>query len=281
MGYANSVLYQHQLTLFGYIPFSYDDRTSQLAADALDLLDEVGWTSRVHLVGISMGGMISLEMVDADRTRFQSLTLTSTSARRFLPTVNGGLWQWETEFFFWPVVDGGFDVCKDCPVLPRTARPDQCRHEASVPRRMVGSSPRWSYTCTKAWNQSGDGHHELHHTYGPVPTPATPWKCGPSIGCSSPLLFWCAVTKATAIGAADLGGYWYPWQPGAARLVFPSQTNAATPSVWTVWGFWPWYSWRTDRALQSGSTGTFGFVIILSFDSCHCCSSYYYFTPRS
>ncbi|KAI8341742.1 Alpha/Beta hydrolase protein [Chlamydoabsidia padenii] len=60
--------------------------TKQLAADALDLLDALGWTAHVHLVGISLGGMISLEMVDADCSRFQSLTLTSTSARRFIPT---------------------------------------------------------------------------------------------------------------------------------------------------------------------------------------------------
>ncbi|CAO3594209.1 unnamed protein product [Absidia cylindrospora] len=60
--------------------------TQQLAADALNMLDEVGWKTEVHLVGISMGGMISLEMADADPQRFKSLVLTSTSARRFLPT---------------------------------------------------------------------------------------------------------------------------------------------------------------------------------------------------
>ncbi|KAI7906189.1 Alpha/Beta hydrolase protein [Cokeromyces recurvatus] len=60
--------------------------TSQMAMDALELLDYFNWKERVHLVGISMGGMISLEMADADVTRFQSLTLTSTTARRNLPT---------------------------------------------------------------------------------------------------------------------------------------------------------------------------------------------------
>ncbi|CAO3685723.1 unnamed protein product [Rhizopus microsporus] len=60
--------------------------TSQMAQDALELLDHVGWHDRVHLVGISMGGMISLEMVDADPFRFISLTLTSTTARRNIPT---------------------------------------------------------------------------------------------------------------------------------------------------------------------------------------------------
>ncbi|CDS05723.1 hypothetical protein LRAMOSA08251 [Lichtheimia ramosa] len=60
--------------------------TSQMAQDALILLDHLGWTRRVHLVGISMGGMISLEMVDAAPARFLSLTLTSTTAKRNIPT---------------------------------------------------------------------------------------------------------------------------------------------------------------------------------------------------
>lgn len=58
-----------------------------MAQDALDLLDHFNWTENVHLVGISMGGMISLELADADPHRFQSLTLTSTTARRNIPTV--------------------------------------------------------------------------------------------------------------------------------------------------------------------------------------------------
>lgn len=60
--------------------------TSQMAIDALELLDHFGWKENVHLVGISMGGMISLEMADAEPTRFQSLTLTSTTAKRNIPT---------------------------------------------------------------------------------------------------------------------------------------------------------------------------------------------------
>lgn len=59
-----------------------------MAQDALILLDHLGWTRRVHLVGISMGGMISLEMVDAAPARFLSLTLTSTTAKRNIPTVS-------------------------------------------------------------------------------------------------------------------------------------------------------------------------------------------------
>ncbi|KAF7722767.1 hypothetical protein EC973_002721 [Apophysomyces ossiformis] len=60
--------------------------TSMMAADALVLLDHFDWKKNVHLVGISMGGMISLELVDADPDRFCSLTLTSTTAKRNIPT---------------------------------------------------------------------------------------------------------------------------------------------------------------------------------------------------
>lgn len=59
-----------------------------MAIDALELLDHFGWKENVHLVGISMGGMISLEMADAEPTRFQSLTLTSTTSKRNIPTVS-------------------------------------------------------------------------------------------------------------------------------------------------------------------------------------------------
>lgn len=58
-----------------------------MAQDALILLDKLDWTKHIHLVGISMGGMISLEMVDAAPDRFRSLTLTSTTAKRNIPTV--------------------------------------------------------------------------------------------------------------------------------------------------------------------------------------------------
>ena len=59
-----------------------------MARDALILLDHLGWTKHVHVNGVSMGGMISLEMVDAAPDRFSSLTLTSTTAKRNIPTVN-------------------------------------------------------------------------------------------------------------------------------------------------------------------------------------------------
>ncbi|KAF9961153.1 hypothetical protein BGZ72_004658 [Mortierella alpina] len=59
--------------------------TSQMAQDTLELLDALGWTSDVHVAGVSMGGMISLELVLADPTRFSSLVLTSTNAGRSPP----------------------------------------------------------------------------------------------------------------------------------------------------------------------------------------------------
>ena len=41
--------------------------TSEMARDVIELLDHVGWTGprRVHVVGTSMGGMISQELVRA------------------------------------------------------------------------------------------------------------------------------------------------------------------------------------------------------------------------
>lgn len=57
-------------------------RSSDLAADVLRLLDHVGWTepSSVHLIGVSMGGMIVQEAALADPQRVASLTLISTHA---------------------------------------------------------------------------------------------------------------------------------------------------------------------------------------------------------
>jgi len=39
--------------------------TSEMAKDTLELIDHVGWTSQrqLHIIGISMGGMIAQELV--------------------------------------------------------------------------------------------------------------------------------------------------------------------------------------------------------------------------
>ena len=73
--------------------------TSEMARDLLELLDNVGWTGErsVHVVGISMGGMIAQEMVHSpafvrkirmltpkqayrEPKRIASLSLVSTAA---------------------------------------------------------------------------------------------------------------------------------------------------------------------------------------------------------
>ncbi|KAK3817249.1 MAG: alpha beta-hydrolase [Benniella sp.] len=59
--------------------------TSQMAQDTLELLDALGWTENIHVAGVSMGGMIGLELVHADPKRFSSLILTSTNAGRSPP----------------------------------------------------------------------------------------------------------------------------------------------------------------------------------------------------
>ncbi|KAJ1986633.1 hypothetical protein GGI25_006122 [Coemansia spiralis] len=71
-------------------------KISQLAKDAYKLLDHLGWTEDIHMVGISLGGMIAQEMClrndhePADgRPRFASVALVDTwhSAALALPTV--------------------------------------------------------------------------------------------------------------------------------------------------------------------------------------------------
>ncbi|KXT06086.1 hypothetical protein AC578_1426 [Pseudocercospora eumusae] len=63
--------------------------TSEMAKDVVELLDHVGWTQErsVHVVGISMGGMISQELALQIPERICSLNLISTAPRivRTLP----------------------------------------------------------------------------------------------------------------------------------------------------------------------------------------------------
>lgn len=64
--------------------------TSGMAMDTLDLLDHLGWSTGVHIVGLSLGGMIALELASAAPAGLiKSLTLTSSHAGMTLPPIYG------------------------------------------------------------------------------------------------------------------------------------------------------------------------------------------------
>ena len=56
-----------------------------MAHDVIDLCEHIGWTNNVHLIGVSMGGMISQELMLAKPQYFRSLCLTSTTPGMTLP----------------------------------------------------------------------------------------------------------------------------------------------------------------------------------------------------
>ncbi|EOR00935.1 hypothetical protein E3P92_00369 [Wallemia ichthyophaga] len=68
--------------------------TSGMAEDVIVLLDLLGWTNSrsLHLVGVSMGGMISLELCHRIHERIASLTLAVTS-RGYGPFWNLPSWR--------------------------------------------------------------------------------------------------------------------------------------------------------------------------------------------
>ncbi len=63
-----------------------------MARDATRVLDAAGWQDDVHLVGVSMGGMISQELALLRPERFSTLTLVATHAggpQAWLPPAKG------------------------------------------------------------------------------------------------------------------------------------------------------------------------------------------------
>lgn len=57
--------------------------TSELAKDVYEIIDHIGWTQKrqLHVIGVSMGGMISQEIAYAQPERLASLTIVSSAAR--------------------------------------------------------------------------------------------------------------------------------------------------------------------------------------------------------
>ena len=69
---------------------SWRYKTSGMAQDVAKVLEAVGWIQdrSVHLVGISMGGMIAQELALVIPSRFRTMTLLATQAHFNIPTHN-------------------------------------------------------------------------------------------------------------------------------------------------------------------------------------------------
>lgn len=87
----------HQVVTFDHLGLGQSDAPRELptmgamARGALRLLDELGWRS-AHVVGVSMGGMISQEIALTAPARVQTLTLIATHAggpRAVVPPLEG------------------------------------------------------------------------------------------------------------------------------------------------------------------------------------------------
>ncbi|KAF4315782.1 hypothetical protein BBO99_00009137 [Phytophthora kernoviae] len=101
--------------------------TSQMAEDALHLMDYVGWDS-AHVAGTSMGGMISIELAAIAPDRVGSLTLIVTTRGHYLPhpkawksflgTVLGGSMKSVIQLLYpSDIFDGPIEGCDNVKVL--------------------------------------------------------------------------------------------------------------------------------------------------------------------
>ncbi|KAG7397224.1 hypothetical protein PHYBOEH_001102 [Phytophthora boehmeriae] len=101
--------------------------TSQMAEDALHLMDYLGWDS-AHVAGTSMGGMISIELAAMAPERVDSLTLIVTTRghyyphpkawKSFLGTVLGGSMKSVIQLLYpSDIYDGPIEGLKDIKVL--------------------------------------------------------------------------------------------------------------------------------------------------------------------
>ncbi|KAI9592127.1 Alpha/Beta hydrolase protein [Syncephalis fuscata] len=83
LGYSVAILDNRGVGDSGAPPGNYTIK--EMALDTLELLDHIGWSSDVNLVGASMGGMIAMETAIARPKILKSLTLSCTMADTTLP----------------------------------------------------------------------------------------------------------------------------------------------------------------------------------------------------
>lgn len=58
--------------------------TRDMATDVIDLLDHIGWTEGIHIVGLSLGGMILQHMIVQSKERFVTATIISAHGGNML-----------------------------------------------------------------------------------------------------------------------------------------------------------------------------------------------------
>ncbi|TPX32583.1 hypothetical protein SmJEL517_g04300 [Synchytrium microbalum] len=93
--FANST--EYQICVFDNIGVGSSDAPkgrysiAEMAKDAHELLVYLHWTSQVHVVSISMGGMIALELMLLAPSMFESCMLISTHGGMSIPPFGGAL----------------------------------------------------------------------------------------------------------------------------------------------------------------------------------------------